>query len=721
MRFKKIMNFFVIFFIIFSVFGLAGEVNLEKARFVAKNWLFHNLTVNRTWNTSTKPLIIDVEVMTFNNQIVGYNFIISPKGNIIVPFRDELPPVKLYSKTSTLRMAENSDVSQWICEELYKINQAINAHAEELRNIDFSETTNGKLWGLFSKIPDAFIIDYQKIYREQDFLTLDPLLSTTWSQGNPYNYYTPDWFDGRSTYTGCVATAAAQVMKYWNHPKIGQGSTSYNWNNGSTTITLSQDFSTRNYDWGNMLNSYGGTYTTAQRDAIAKLMVDVGYAYHMNYGPTGSGASTTYGTTVFPTYFKYKNTIQSVYRSSFPNDNAWMLVFKNEIQNGRPCTFRIRDPNAGGHSVVIDGYQDSPLVMVHINMGWGGSYDGWYATNNIVTGGYNWSDVNYQAAVIGIEPVQEYVLTGYSSSFVHGTPGSDTDVIIYKLNSNGSKLWSPIYGGIYPDSANSIQETSDGRYIVAGTTESYTYGNTDFAIYKLNSNGNKVWFKHYGGTNADIACSIKQTSDGGCIVAGSTESYTYGNSDFAIFKLDSNGNKVWFKHYGGTNADKAHSIQPTSDGGYIVAGTTESYTYGNSDFAIYKLNSNGNKVWFRHYGGTNADIAHSIQPTSDGGYIVAGTTESYTYGNSDFAIYKLDISGNKIWYRHYGGIHADTGYSIEQTPDKGYFFAGESYSYCHGTPGIDCDVMVYKLNSIGIKEWSKIYGGVNKDGARSID
>jgi len=367
-----------------------------------------------------------------------------------------------------------------------------------------------------------------------------------------------------------------------------------------------------------------------------------------------------------------------------------------------------------------------------------------------------------------------YIVAGYSSSFCTGTPGTDSDFVIYKLNKlDGSKIWKTTYGGTNIDSANSIQQTSDGGYIVAGSTESYTYGNSDMAIYKLNSDGNKVWFQHYGGTNADVAYSIQQTSDGGYIVAGSTESYTYGNSDmaiykldgsgdkiwflhyggtnadaaysiqqtsdggyivagstesyaygnsdFAIYKLNSNGNKVWFKYYGGTNADAAYSIQQTSDGGYIVAGSTESYTYGNSDIAIYKLNSNGNKVWFKHYGGTNADAVYSIQQTSDSGYIVAGSTESYTFGSSDYAIYKLDNSGNKVWFNHFGGTFADTGYSIQQTSDEGYFIVGESYSYCHGTPGVDCNVMVYKLSSSGVKAWGSNYGGVYKDGAHSSD
>jgi len=288
-----------------------------------------------------------------------------------------------------------------------------------------------------------------------------------------------------------------------------------------------------------------------------------------------------------------------------------------------------------------------------------------------------------------------YVVAGYTQSYTYG----QDDFSIYKLNSNGNKAWFKHYGGTNNDRGFSIQQTSDGGYIVAGYTTSYTYGGYDFAIYKLNSSGNKVWFKHYGGITDDYGFSVKQTSDGGYIVTGGTKSFTYGNLDVAIYKLDSNGNKQWFKHYGGITDDYGLSVKQTSDGSYVIAGYTLSYTYGSHDFAIYKLDSNGNKIWFKHYGGTGTDDAYSIQQTSDGGYIVAGYTTSYTYGSVDFSIYRLNNSGNKIWFKHYGGTAWDRGYSIQQTSDGGYIVAGETQSYTHGSS----DFAIYKLDSNGDK------------------
>jgi len=315
---------------------------------------------------------------------------------------------------------------------------------------------------------------------------------------------------------------------------------------------------------------------------------------------------------------------------------------------------------------------------------------------------------------LGIDQTSDggYIVTGSTESFTHGS----SDFAFYKLYSNGNKVWFKHYGGSSSESGRSVQQTSDGGYIAVGRTGSYTYGGWDIGIYRLNSSGNKVWFKHYGGANGDYGNSIQQISDGGYIVAGNTHSYTYGNSDVAIYKLNSSGNKVWFKHYGGSGNDGATSIQQTSDGGYIVAGWTSSYSHGGNDFAIYKLNSSGNKVWFKHYGGTLTDTATSIQQTSDGGYIVAGYTTSYTYGGDDIAVYKLNSSGNKVWYKHYGGTYDDFGYSAEQTSDGGYIITGYTVSFSYGSH----DFAIYKLNSSGSKVWFKHYGGTNSDKGRSI-
>jgi uncharacterized delta-60 repeat protein len=304
-----------------------------------------------------------------------------------------------------------------------------------------------------------------------------------------------------------------------------------------------------------------------------------------------------------------------------------------------------------------------------------------------------------------------YIVAGWTTSFGAG----NRDFLIIKLNSSGNIQWSRAIGGTNYDRALSIQQTSDGGYIVAGNTYSFGAGNSDFLIIKLDSSGNIQWSRAIGGTNNDVAYSIQQTSDGGYIVAGWTASFGAGG-DVLIIKLDSSGNIQWSRAIGGTNNDGAESIQQTSDGGYIVAGYTYSFGAGNYDALIVKLNSSGNIQWSRAIGGTNEDQALSIQQTSDGGYIVAGVTNSFGAGNYDFLIIKLDSSGNIQWSRAIGGTNNDVAFSIQQTSDGGYIVAGHAFGF--GAGGYDS--LIIKLDSSGNIQWSRAIGGTNNDETLSI-
>jgi hypothetical protein len=202
------------------------------------------------------------------------------------------------------------------------------------------------------------------------------------------------------------------------------------------------------------------------------------------------------------------------------------------------------------------------------------------------------------------------------------------------------------YGVTGSDYAYSVQQTSDGGYIVAGGTASFGAGSVDFLLIKTDANGNIIWVKTYGGISYDNARSVQQTSDGGYIVAGLTSSFGAGNWDVWLIKTDANGNLQWAKTYGGTNYDYAYSVQQTSDGGYIMTGGTASFGAGNWDVWLIKTDANGNLQWAKTYGGTDDDYAYSVQQTSDGGYILAGVTSSFGAGGSDFFLIKTDANGN---------------------------------------------------------------------------
>ncbi len=164
-------------------------------------------------------------------------------------------------------------------------------------------------------------------------------------------------------------------------------------------------------------------------------------------------------------------------------------------------------------------------------------------------------------------------------------------------------------------------------------------------MLKLDSNGEIEWQKTYGGNKYDYAWSIQQTSDGGYIVAGSTYTFGAGESDIWVLKLDSNGNVSWQRTYGGNDYDYAWSIQQTSDGGYIVTGSTESFGAGGTDVWVLKLDGNGNVSWQKTYGGNDYDYAYSIQQTLDGGYTVAGSTRSFGSDPTSVYVLKLDSNG----------------------------------------------------------------------------
>jgi len=286
-----------------------------------------------------------------------------------------------------------------------------------------------------------------------------------------------------------------------------------------------------------------------------------------------------------------------------------------------------------------------------------------------------------------------YIVAGYTNEFGAG----NDDAWILKLDSFGNILWQKTYGGSNHERAYSIQQTSDGGYIVAGYTWSFGTGNHAAWVLKLDFSGNIIWQKAYSGDNPQYAYSISQINDGGYIVAGYAYVPSAGGSDALIFKLDSEGNIIWQKIYGENKWEYAQSILQTSDGGYIVAGYNFPLATNNPDGLVFKLDPFGNIVWQKIYGGNNPDFLYSIQQISDGGYIVVGGTSSFGSSNYDAWVIKLDTSGNIVWQKAYGESENDFAYYIQQTNDGGYVVAGTTYSF--GT-NLN-DMWVFKIDSEG--------------------
>ena len=269
-------------------------------------------------------------------------------------------------------------------------------------------------------------------------------------------------------------------------------------------------------------------------------------------------------------------------------------------------------------------------------------------------------------------------------------------------------------GGTGSDAAYSIIQTTDGGYVMAGSTGSFGAGNDDMYIVKFDANGTLQWSKTVGGTGNDYCISIIQTTNGGYVVAGFTKSFGAGNYDFYIGKLDGSGTLQWSKTIGGVWDDYARSIIQTTDGGYAMAGYTASFGMS-LDIYIVKLDASGNLQWTRTLGGTGADYCWSMIQTTDGGYTVAGHTSSFGAGNYDFYIGKLDSSGTLQWTRTLGGTSADYCWSIIQTTDGGYSMAGHTESF----GAVSGNIYILKLDGSANIQWSKTIGATATDIASS--
>jgi hypothetical protein len=281
-----------------------------------------------------------------------------------------------------------------------------------------------------------------------------------------------------------------------------------------------------------------------------------------------------------------------------------------------------------------------------------------------------------------------YIFTGWSGSY-----SSSSDVYLIKTNSNGDALWTKTFGGTDSDVGYSVQQTIDGGYIVTGKTESYGSGNSDVYLIKTNSTGDTLWTRTFGGTDSEFGNSVQQTTDGGYIIAGFTWSFGAGVMDVYLVKTNSSGDTLWTETFGGASYDYGNSVQQTTDGGYIIVGSTESFGSGYFDIYLIKTDSSGNALWTKTFGGVDFDYGRFVQQTTDGGYIVTGNTESYSSGNSDVYLIKTDSIGNTLWTESFGGSGLDAGYSIQQTTDGGYIITGLTSSYGAGF----CDVYLIKL------------------------
>jgi len=301
-----------------------------------------------------------------------------------------------------------------------------------------------------------------------------------------------------------------------------------------------------------------------------------------------------------------------------------------------------------------------------------------------------------------------YALAGQTDSFGAG----NSDFWLVKTDASGTMQWNKTYGGTGTDIASSLVQTNDGGYALAGWTNSTGDGSNAAWLVKTDAAGNMMWNKTYGGG----APAMVQTSDGGYALVSGTQSFGAGGYDTWLVKTDASGNVLWNKTYGGTSWDVAAVLAETSDGGYALAGWTNSTGDGSNAAWLVKTDANGTMQWNKTYGGTGDDDVRDFVQTGDGGYALAGVTTSFGAGSADFWLVKTDANGTMQWNKTYGGTSWDVVSALAETNDGGYALAGYTGSYGAG----NADFWLVKTDANGTMQWNKTYGGTNGDWASAL-
>ena len=307
-----------------------------------------------------------------------------------------------------------------------------------------------------------------------------------------------------------------------------------------------------------------------------------------------------------------------------------------------------------------------------------------------------------------------YIVAAETTSFGAG----GWDIWLLKLDTNGNLQWNKTYGGPGTDYVNYVIQTSDGGYLTSGPTNSFGNGGFDMMLLKTDSSGNMQWNKTFGTKQDEYSYGVTQTTDGGYIAIGGNSSTFFvngtGSVDVFLVKTDASGNLQWTKPY--VSADGmgiGFNVIQTSDTSYVFC-SAGLYGAGEHDYGLTKIDAQGNVQWFKTYGGNGTDICRSIVATKDGGFALAGLTNSFGKGLHDIWLVKVDGNGNMVWNQTYGGTGDDNlfAYSgLVQTSDGGFAMSAATTSYGSGNR----DFWLIKTDSYGNVQYSKTFGGMGAE------
>ena len=627
-------NLLFLFLMLFGIGCATAEpVGIDKARTVALNFLKMADPANAQLSQQS---LVDITSTTPFHEF--YVFSVQEKGFILVSGDDCALPILGYSLDNLFvgkDMPEN--VKGWLDD--YE-NQIKDMKSE---NIPPSPEVND-MWGQLYGNSDS--TEYPPVI----LTAVSPLLTTTWSQGSPYNNLCPyDNTNNARTIVGCAATAMAQVMKYWNHPTTGVGSHTYT---HSTLGTISANFGATTYNWSNMPNSLTSSSSTTQKNAVALLCFHCGVAVNMNYGVSASGASSTAVGNALRNYFKYD--CRNAYLSDYTTSD-WIALLKNELDNNRPIIYV--GTGSGGHAFIFDGYNNSN--QFHVNWGWAGYCDGYFAIGSLNPGGHNYNSNNM--AVIGLEPSNCSYIPSYDHSI---TPSTSWNT---HSSSTTATCWK-----IYR-----INATANNEYVFKTGCEDGATANFDTYLYLYDSDGNLLTYN-------DDYCSSKSKIE-----------YTPSQSGYIYLKVSGYGSAygsytLAYKktvYYTITASASPSSGGSVSGGGTFASGNTctltatpaSGYTFVNwksgssvvSTSATYSFSVTSNRTltaYFTSTTPTTYTISASANPTGGGTVTGGGTFNSgatctlratpntnYTFTNwtsgstvlSTNATYSFTVNANK--------------------------------------------------------------------------
>ena len=300
-----------------------------------------------------------------------------------------------------------------------------------------------------------------------------------------------------------------------------------------------------------------------------------------------------------------------------------------------------------------------------------------------------------------------YVMAGSSLSFLNNYGHS----YIIKTDYSGNLLWSKLYFGVTAEGLNSVSETSDHGLIVSGGCLGFGAGAVDGLLMKTDSLGTIIWAKVYGGPGDDGFNSCVQTFDGGYIATGFTNSSGAGSYDILVVRLNSSGDTLWTRIFGGAGWDNAQSIIQTGNNHFVLCGRTASFSNGLFNNYLIKLDANGNMVWNVQYGGNLQEESWSLKELYDNGYIVIGSTESFGSNLYDAYLNRFNSSGNLVWSKIYGGPKIEAFYDVVTMTDSGFAFTGYTDSFGDGHRGDDSsNILLIRTDKFGDTLWTRTFG-----------